>query len=80
VRHFVCHQANRRILESAAKRLGVPLERFFINIETRGNTSAASVAIALDELNGGGNLKRGDRVVLAGFGGGLTYGAIYLEW
>ncbi|GHV10005.1 3-oxoacyl-[acyl-carrier-protein] synthase 3 [Clostridia bacterium] len=80
ITHFVCHQANRRIIENAAARLGVPIDRFFMNIETRGNTSAASVPIALDELNATGNLKRGDSVVLAGFGGGLTYGAIYLEW
>ncbi|GHU93412.1 3-oxoacyl-[acyl-carrier-protein] synthase 3 [Clostridia bacterium] len=80
IAHVVCHQANRRIIDNAAARLGIPTERFFINIETRGNTSAASVPIALDELNAGGTLKRGDSVVLAGFGGGLTYGAIYLEW
>ncbi|MDR1329745.1 MAG: ketoacyl-ACP synthase III [Oscillospiraceae bacterium] len=77
---FVCHQANRRIIESAAKRLGAPIERFFINIERRGNTSAASVPIALDELNAAGGLTRGARVVLAGFGGGLTYGAVYMVW
>ncbi|MDR0838587.1 MAG: beta-ketoacyl-ACP synthase 3 [Oscillospiraceae bacterium] len=80
ITHFVCHQANSRIIENAATRLGVPLERFFMNIETRGNTSAASVPIALDELNATGGLRRGDSVILAGFGGGLTYGAIYLEW
>ncbi|NLB28959.1 MAG: ketoacyl-ACP synthase III [Clostridiales bacterium] len=80
VDHFVCHQANRRIIESAAKRLKTPVEKFFINIENRGNTSAASIPIALDELNSTGALKRGDRVVLAGFGGGLTYGAVYMVW
>jgi 3-oxoacyl-[acyl-carrier-protein] synthase-3 len=80
ITHYVCHQANRRIIENAAARLRVPIERFFMNIETRGNTSAASVPIALDELNASGRLRRGDSVVLAGFGGGLTYGAIYLEW
>ncbi|MDR2615270.1 MAG: beta-ketoacyl-ACP synthase 3 [Oscillospiraceae bacterium] len=80
VHHFVCHQANRRIIESAAGRLGAPLERFFINIESRGNTSAASVPLALDELRASGGLHRGERVVLAGFGGGLTYGAIYMIW
>jgi 3-oxoacyl-[acyl-carrier-protein] synthase-3 len=78
--HFVCHQANRRIIESAARRLGAPPERFFMNIERRGNTSAASVPLALDELNASGRLRRGERVVIAGFGGGLTYGAIYMIW
>ena len=78
--HIVCHQANRRIIESAAKRLKLPIDRFFINIENRGNTSAASIPIALDELNSTGTLKRGDRIVLAGFGGGLTYGAVYMTW
>ncbi|MDR0446003.1 MAG: 3-oxoacyl-ACP synthase, partial [Oscillospiraceae bacterium] len=78
--HFVCHQANRRIIESAAKRLGAPLDRFFLNIEHRGNTSAASVPIALDELYATGKLRRSDRIILAGFGGGLTYGAVYMRW
>jgi 3-oxoacyl-[acyl-carrier-protein] synthase-3 len=80
IQHFVCHQANLRILESAARRLQVPLEKFFINITTRGNTSAASIPIALDELARSGRLRRGERVVFAGFGGGLTYGAIYMTW
>jgi len=80
IEHFVCHQANKRIIDNAAQRLGVPIERFIMNIETHGNTSAASIPLALDELNASGELKRGDSVVLAGFGGGLTYGAIYMEW
>ena len=78
--HIICHQANRRIIESAARRLKLPIEKFFINIENRGNTSAASIPIALDELNATGALKRGDRLVMSGFGGGLTYGAIYMTW
>ena len=78
--HIICHQANRRIIESAAKRLKLPIDKFFINIENRGNTSAASIPIALDELGVTGALKRGDRIVLSGFGGGLTYGAIYMVW
>ena len=80
IKHFVCHQANMRILVNAAGRLGVPIERFVMNIDTHGNTSAASVPLALDELNLSGKLKRGDEVVFAGFGGGLTYGAIYMQW
>lgn len=80
IAHFVCHQANKRIIDNAAQRLGVPIERFIMNIETHGNTSAASVPIALDELNESGRLKRGDDIVLAGFGGGLTYGAVCTQW
>ena len=80
ISHFVCHQANKRIIDNAVQRLGVPSERFFMNIETHGNTSAASVPLALDELNDTGRLKRGDDVVFAGFGGGLTYGAVYMQW
>ena len=77
---FVCHQANERIIASAASRLGVPFERFFMNLARYGNTSAASIPLALDEAVSTGALKRGDRVVLAGFGGGLTAGAICLTW
>ena len=80
VAHYVCHQANERILKSAAKRLGVPLSRFFMNISAHGNTSAASIPIALDELNKSGALHRGDKVVLSGFGGGLTYGSACFTW
>jgi len=77
---FVCHQANERIIASAAKRLDVPIERFFMNLSKYGNTSAASIPIALDEAVRGGALSPGDTVVLAGFGGGLTAGAICLTW
>ena len=80
VAHYVCHQANERILKSAAKRLSVPLSRFFMNIGAHGNTSAASIPIALDELNKSGALRRGDKVVLSGFGGGLTYGSACFTW
>ncbi len=78
--HYICHQANLRIIQGAAKRLKVSLDKFFTNVQVRGNTSAASIAIALAELEASGKLKRGDKLLLAGFGGGLTYGAIYFEW
>jgi len=78
--HYVCHQANLRILVASAKRLGVPLDKFFVNIDKYGNTSAASVAIALDELTKSGKLIRGQKIMLAGFGGGLTYGTAYMIW
>jgi 3-oxoacyl-[acyl-carrier-protein] synthase-3 len=77
---FICHQANSRIIANASRQLGVPLERFFLNLADYGNTSSASVPLALDEAVGEGQVLRGQRVVLAGFGGGLTSGAIYLEY
>lgn len=77
---FICHQANERILSSAAKRLSLPLERFFMNLGSYGNTSAASVPLALDEAVRSGAVKQGQRIIFAGFGGGLTSGAIYMEY
>ncbi|MDR2715012.1 MAG: ketoacyl-ACP synthase III [Coriobacteriales bacterium] len=77
---FICHQANERIIASAAKRLGVPLERFFMNLTHLGNTSAASVPLALDDAVTAGVLHAGSKVVMAGFGGGLTAGAVYFTW
>lgn len=74
------HQANVRIIEAASKRLGIPMEKFFVNIGSTGNTSAASIAIALDDMNKNGLLKKGQKLAMVGFGGGLTYGAVYLEW
>ena len=80
IRYFLLHQANERILTSAAKKLGVPMERVPVNIGYCGNTAAASLPILLDEMNRAGKLARGDKIVLAGFGGGLTWGAVVLEW
>jgi 3-oxoacyl-[acyl-carrier-protein] synthase-3 len=77
---FICHQANRRIIAHAAQQLDVSMERFYLNLASYGNTSSASVPLALDEAVTEGCLARGQRVVLAGFGGGLTSGAIYLEY
>lgn len=77
---YVPHQANRRIIQSAAKRLKVPEERFYQNMERYGNTSAASIPIALDEMARLGLLKPGQKVVLVGFGAGLTWGGALLEW
>lgn len=77
---IICHQANQRILASASKRLGVPMDRFFVNLAEHGNTSAASVPIALDEAVRAGLLHKDMRVILAGFGGGLTSGAIAMRW
>lgn len=77
---FVPHQANIRIIDAAAKRLGVDNERMFSNVHKYGNTSAASIPIALDEALDQGRIAEGDVLVLVGFGGGLTWAASVLEW
>ncbi|MGL4391903.1 MAG: beta-ketoacyl-ACP synthase III [Fusobacteriaceae bacterium] len=74
------HQANSRIVEAAAKKLGIPLEKFFMNLNKYGNTSSASIGIALDEQLRAGKIKKGDIIVLTGFGGGLTYGSMVIKW
>ena len=80
VKYFILHQANARMIESIAKRLDVPVEKFPMNLEEYGNTSSASIPILLDELNRAGKLNRGQKIILAGFGAGLTWGASILEW
>jgi 3-oxoacyl-[acyl-carrier-protein] synthase-3 len=77
---FIPHQANVRIIESVAKGLGLPMDKMFVNVDRYGNTSAASVGIALAEAVDTGRVKVGDKVVLVAFGAGLTSGAIALEW
>ncbi|MGI6148881.1 MAG: ketoacyl-ACP synthase III [Firmicutes bacterium] len=77
---FVPHQANVRIINAAAARLGVSADRFYVNVERYGNTSSASIAIALDELNSADMLRDGENVVLVGFGAGLTWAALVLRW
>lgn len=74
------HQANMRIIDSAAKRMGLPLEKFYVNLNKYGNTSAASIGIALGEALEQGLIKKGDKIALTGFGGGLTYGSIIMKW
>jgi 3-oxoacyl-[acyl-carrier-protein] synthase-3 len=77
---FVPHQANLRIIEAAAKRVGVPMEKVMVNVEETGNTSAATIPIALRDAMAQGRLKPGDKVVLVAFGAGATWGGIALEW
>jgi 3-oxoacyl-[acyl-carrier-protein] synthase-3 len=77
---FIPHQANVRIIEAAAQRLGQPLDRFFINVERYGNTSSASVPVALYEALEQGRIRPGDRIAFVAFGGGLTWGAAALRW
>lgn len=80
IKCIVPHQANIRIIEAAAQKLKISVEKFFTNLHKYGNTSAASIPIALDEVNRSGNCKKGDLVILVGFGGGLTYGSILVRW
>ena len=77
---FVLHQANVRIIEAVAKRLHADMERFPMNLEQVGNISSATIPVLLDELNRQGKLHRGDKIVLSGFGAGLTYGACIFVW
>ena len=80
VKYLVLHQANYRICESIAKRLKISMDKIPMNIERYGNTSGATIPMLLDELNREGKIKPGDKVVLAGFGAGLTWGASLVQW
>jgi len=77
---LVPHQANIRILQAVAKNLDIPMEKVFTNVQKCGNTSSASIPIALDEANRTGQLKKGDHVVLAAFGAGLTWASALVRW
>jgi len=80
INYVLFHQANARIVASVSKRMKIRQEQLYMNIEEYGNTSAASIAIMLDEMNQKGLLKKGMKLLLVGFGAGLTWGTIYLEW
>jgi 3-oxoacyl-[acyl-carrier-protein] synthase-3 len=77
---FIPHQANLRIIETIANKLDVSMDRFFVNLQSYGNTSAAAVAIALDEAQRSGRVKRGDHIVMVVFGGGLTWASSVVRW
>jgi len=77
---FIPHQANIRIINAAAQRMGLPPEKVFVNVDRYGNTSAASIGIAMVEAIETGRLKRGDLIVTVGFGAGLTWGANVIRW
>ena len=77
---LVPHQANVRMIDSAAERLGLPLDKVFVNLDRYGNTSGASIPLALDEAVGQGRLRRGMVVMTVGFGGGLAWGANLVRW
>jgi 3-oxoacyl-[acyl-carrier-protein] synthase-3 len=80
VKYIVPHQANERIISAAAKRLNIPLSKFYLNIEEYANTSAASIPIALNEMYEKNLLEKGDTLLLQGFGAGLTWGGTIIRW
>ncbi len=80
VRWIVPHQANVRIIEAAARRLELGMDRFYLNIGDLANTSAATIPLALDQLLREGKAQPGDKLILAGFGAGLTWGGVLLQW
>lgn len=77
---IIPHQANRRIIEAAARRMDLPLEKFMVNVERYGNTSSATIPIALHEALETGRIKSGDLIALTGFGGGLAWGSLIMRW
>jgi 3-oxoacyl-[acyl-carrier-protein] synthase-3 len=77
---IVLHQANLRIIDMVSKRLELPSEKFIVNISRVGNTSSGSIPIALDEAVRSGKIKEGDKVMFIGFGGGLSWGGVIIEW
>ena len=78
IAYLIPHQANLRIIEAVAERAGVPMEKVLVNIEHRGNTSAATIPVCLDEKKH--LLHKGDKLILTAFGAGFTWGAMYLVW
>lgn len=78
--YLVLHQANRRIVEAVARKLKTDISRFPMNLQEYGNTSSASIPLLLDEMNREGKLKKGQKIILAGFGAGLSWGASLMEW
>ena len=80
IRYYILHQANERIVEAVAKRLKEPMDKFPMIIEKYGNTSTASIPLLLDDMVKKGMLKAGDKIILSGFGAGMTWGAVLLEW
>ncbi len=80
IKYFIPHQANARIIDVAVSKLKIPKEKFYVNIERYANTSSASIPTALNEMNEMGMLQKGDKIVLCGFGGGLSWGTILITW
>jgi 3-oxoacyl-[acyl-carrier-protein] synthase III len=80
VDYLIPHQANIRIIEASAKRLKLPMDKVYVNIDKYGNMSAASIPVALDEAYRSNKIKKGDNIVVVGFGGGLTWGSSLIKW
>lgn len=80
IKFVVPHQANVRIVEVISNKLKIPYEKFYMNMDRYGNTSSASIPIALNELNEKGLIERGDKIILTGFGGGMTWGTMLISW
>lgn len=80
IKYYILHQANERILKSVAKRLSEDIEKFPISLNKYGNTSASSIPILLDKCNKEGLFLKGDKIIISGFGGGLTLGSVLIEW
>ena len=80
IKYYVLHQANERIIEAAARRLNEPMEKFPMTIGQFGNTSTASIPLLLDDMIQKDMLKRGDKIIMSGFGAGMTWGAVLMEW
>lgn len=80
IKYIIPHQANIRIIEAASKKLHIPIDKFYINLDKYGNTSAASIAIAMDEINRKKLVRHNDKLLIAGFGGGLTFGGALINW
>ncbi len=78
--YVVCHQANYRIIKNVYKKMKSSEEKFYMNLQEYGNTSAASIPLALGEMDEKGLLKSGNKIICVGFGGGLTWGAVLMEW
>ena len=76
----VPHQANARIVQIVARKLKIPMEKFYLNMEEYGNTSSASIPIALNEMDNKGLIKKGDNVLITGFGAGLTWGSMLIKF
>ena len=80
IKYVVCHQANYRIIRNVYKKMKSTEEKFYMNLQEYGNTSAASIPLALGEMNEKGMLNPGDKIICVGFGGGLTWGATLIAW
>ena len=80
IKYICTHQANSRIIEVVAKKLKTTMDKFFIDVDEFGNTSAASIPIALGHMDSKGLIQKGDYIIITGFGGGLTWGSTLIKW